>query len=412
LTPTVAQRYSEIRAASLGLSTPLSSEDCQVQSMPDASPTKWHLAHTTWFFETFVLERGQESFRPFRPEYRVLFNSYYQTVGDQYPRPRRGMLSRPSLDEVLAYRAHVDEAVVDLLERRAGDAELERVVELGAHHEQQHQELILTDIKHVLSHNPAGPAYAPPPDTTAAAMTPSWLAFDGGICRIGHEGAGFAFDNETPRHRCFVEPFELASWLVTNAEFAAFIDDGGYRRADLWLSDGWATVVSEGWKAPLYWERCDSGWQQFTLGGKLPLCGDAPVCHVSYYEADAYARWVGARLPTEQEWELGATDAPIEGNFVESRAFHPRPPQSTTAPAQLYGDVWEWTASPYAAYPGYQAPAGALGEYNGKFMCNQFVLRGGSCATPRNHIRRTYRNFFPPAARWQFSGLRLARSRS
>ncbi len=380
--------------------------------MPDVSPTKWHLAHTTWFFETFVLEKWQKSFRPFRPEYRVLFNSYYQRVGDQYPRPRRGLLTRPSLDEVLEYRTNVDTAVVELLDGRAGDAEVEAVIELGLHHEQQHQELILTDIKHVLSHNPTNPIYASRAGSPATVTTPqSWLAHDGGVCRIGYDGGGFSFDNECPRHRCFIEPFELASRPVTNAEFAAFIDDGGYQRADLWLADGWAMVVAEGWTAPLYWERSDSGWQQFTLAGRSPVHVDEPVCHVSYYEAEAYARWAGARLPTEQEWEVVAAEMPVEGNFVDSCVFHPRPAPSSAVPAQLYGDVWEWTASAYSPYPGFHTFAGALGEYNGKFMCNQFVLRGGSCATPQSHIRPTYRNFFPPAARWQFSGLRLARSR-
>jgi len=409
--PTPVLRYFDVRAASLRLIAPLSTEDCQVQSMPDVSPTKWHLAHTTWFFETFVLERWQDSFRPFQDSYRVLFNSYYQTVGEQYPRPQRGLLSRPPLDEVLEYRGHVDEAVGRLLESRAGDAELERTVELGLHHEQQHQELILTDIKHVLSQNPTAPAYAPAPVARpAVAPVQSWLSFDGGIHWVGHEGNGFSFDNERPCHRCIIEPFELAACPVTNSEFATFIDDGGYRRPDLWLSDGWATVASEGWTAPLYWSGSASDREHFTLHGRRPLRGDEPVSHLSYYEADAYARWAGARLPTEQEWEVAAAGLPIVGNFVEDGAFHPQPAQSAAAPAQLYGDVWEWTASPYSPYPGYQPPAGALGEYNGKFMCNQFVLRGGSCVTPGSHIRRTYRNFFPPPARWQFSGVRLARN--
>jgi ergothioneine biosynthesis protein EgtB len=404
--------YSAIRAATLDLCAPLTAEDCQVQSMPDVSPTKWHLAHTTWFFETFVLERWQEQFQPFQSEYRFLFNSYYQTVGEQYPRPQRGLLSRPPLEEVLKYRAHVDAAVVDLVERRAGDVDFESVVVLGLHHEQQHQELILTDIKHVLSHSPICPSYAPPVETApAVAPRRPWLSFDDGLRYIGYEGTKFSFDNERPRHQYYVEPFELAAQPVSNDEFAAFIADGGYRRPDLWLSDGWATVVTEHWRAPLYWEKTGTAWEQFTLRGKLPVRGDEPVCHLSCYEADAYARWAGARLPTEQEWEVAAEGVAIEGNFVESRVFHPRASLSAAMPGQLYGDVWEWTASPYTAYPRYQPPAGALGEYNGKFMCNQFVLRGGSCATPQSHIRPTYRNFFPPAARWQFSGLRLARNR-
>ena len=405
----LAGRYQNIRRATEQLCAPLSAEDCQVQSMDDASPVKWHLAHTSWFFETFVVERWVPSYRPFHPAYRILFNSYYQSVGRQHPRPQRGLLSRPTLDEVLAYRRHVDAQMVALLE--AGSAFDADVVELGLQHEQQHQELILTDVKHLLSCNPLRPAYRDCPQPRDAASVPqSWQSFEEGIHWVGHDGAGFAFDNEQPRHRVFIEAFELAARLVTNEEFLAFIDGGGYERPELWLSDGWNTVQARGWRAPLYWERRDDAWQVMTLGGLRPLRADEPVCHVSFYEADAFARWAWARLPREAEWEVAATDAVIDGNFVESQWLHPLPaPAGGAGLTQLFGDVWEWTQSAYSPYPGYQPPAGALGEYNGKFMCNQLVLRGGSCATPRDHVRPTYRNFFPPDARWQFSGIRLAR---
>jgi len=412
IAPPDISRYAAVRRSTTNLCAPLSPEDCQIQSMPDASPAKWHLAHTTWFFETFVLERWQPSFRPFQPGYRVLFNSYYQTVGEQYSRPQRGMLSRPSLDEIVDYRRHVDEAVARLLAERGDDSEMASLIEIGLHHEQQHQELILTDVKHALSYNPSYPAYAAALPAAPTTSTPlGWNGFAGDVCWIGHQGEGFAFDNEGPRHRQIVEPFELGSRLVTNEEFIAFIDDGGYQRPELWLSDGWAAVQSYNWIAPLYWQRGDGDWMHFTLSGLLPIRASEPVCHVSYYEADAYARWCGARLPTEFEWEVAAQSVAARGNFVESGALRPLPSVDAGV-GQLFGDVWEWTSSSYAPYPGYQPSAGALGEYNGKFMCNQMVLRGGSCATPQSHIRATYRNFFPPQARWQFSGIRLARRAS
>jgi ergothioneine biosynthesis protein EgtB len=384
--------------------------------MPDVSPTRWHLAHTTWFFETFLLGR-QAGYRAFDPSYEYLFNSYYNTVGKQFPRPQRGLLSRPGLDETWEYRRFVDQNMADLLAGDdADDQDLRRIVELGLQHEQQHQELILTDIKHVLSCNPLFPAYRAATEPTAErAVAIEWLDFDEGLYRIGHEGDRFAFDNEAPCHRVFLESFQLASHPVTNGEYREFIDDGGYRRPELWLSLGWQTVCDHHWQAPLYWTARDDGWRQFTLAGLSDLQDDEPVCHVSYFEADAYARWAGARLPTEAEWEVAAADLPIEGNFVDTlwsseAAIQPGALTTEGQPLQrMFGDVWEWTASPYTPYPRYQAPAGALGEYNGKFMCNQYVLRGGSCATSRSHIRRTYRNFFPPEARWQFSGLRLAR---
>jgi len=410
-TDDLATRYRAVRALTEALRAPLSAEDCQAQSMEDASPAKWHLAHTTWFFETFVLEPGWAGYQPFRPQFRVLFNSYYQQVGPQYPRPRRGLLTRPGLDEVLAYRAHVDRHVLELLARGNGRGEpLAAVVELGLHHEQQHQELLLTDAKHLLASSPLRPAYAAAAPAQRGASVPlRWQGFAGGLREIGHDGGGFAFDNERPRHAVALAPFKLATRLVTNGELLAFIEDGGYERADLWLSDGWIAVQSRGWCAPLYWERRDGAWWQFTLAGMQPLAADEPVCHVSLYEADAYASWAGARLATEAEWEVAAAAQRVDGNLLDSGRLHPQPAPRLEGVQQLFGDAWEWTRSAYAPYPGYRPPAGALGEYNGKFMVNQLVLRGGSCATPASHIRPTYRNFFPPDSRWQFSGIRLAK---
>ncbi|OLC67550.1 MAG: hypothetical protein AUH79_04210 [Betaproteobacteria bacterium 13_1_40CM_4_64_4] len=406
----LAPRYRAIRAATEALAAPLSAEDCAIQSMPDASPVKWHLAHTSWFFETFVLEPHVPGYRFYDAAFRVLFNSYYNAVGDKHPRPQRGLLSRPSLAAIHAYRAHVDAAMDTLLARNQPSSRLTALIELGLNHEQQHQELILTDVKHLLSCNPLKPAYAPARAADAAATAPSleWVEFGEGLVEIGHDGSGFAFDNETPRHRQFLEAFALASRPVTSAEYAAFVADDGYCRAELWLSEGWDWINANGIAAPLY--REDGGARQFTLHGMQPVDGHAPVCHVSLFEANAYARWAGARLPTEAEWELAAATVPIEGRFAEDSALHPLPARRDRAAlAQLFGDVWEWTQSAYAPYPGFRPATGAIGEYNGKFMCNQFVLRGGSCATPRVHIRASYRNFFPATARWQFSGFRLAR---
>ncbi len=407
----LAARYGDVRALTERLRAPLSAEDCQAQSMDDASPTKWHLAHTSWFFETFVLEAGWPGYQPFHPEFRVVFNSYYQQVGPQHPRPQRGLLTRPSLDEVLAYRAHVDRHVLELLGRANGRSEpLAAVIELGLHHEQQHQELILTDAKHLLAANPLRPAYRAAAVPARPGGTPlRWQTYAGGVREIGHDGHGFAFDNERPRHAAALTPFALATRLVTNAEFVAFVEDGGYERAALWLSDGWNAVRSRGWGAPLYWERRDGAWWHFTLGGLRPLAPDEAVCHESHSEADAYATWAGARVPSEAEWEVAAAAARVEGNLLDSGLLHPAPAPAGSGMQQLFGDVWEWTRSAYAPYPGYRPPVGALGEYNGKFMCNQLVLRGGSCATPASHTRATYRNFFPPEARWQFSGIRLAK---
>jgi ergothioneine biosynthesis protein EgtB len=381
--------------------------------MPDASPVKWHLGHTTWFFETFVLSRHDPGRAPFHPSFRVLFNSYYNAVGDKHPRPERGLLTRPALDEVMAYRARIDEELGRLLERGALAPELRALVELGTHHEQQHQELILTDLKHLLSCSPLKPAYQKTwPLTKVAGRAALWIRVPAGNHRIGHEGEGFAFDNEGPRHVVWLDEFEIASHPVTNGEYLRFIGDGGYRRPELWLSAGWEAVSARGWQAPLYWERRDDGWSTFTLHGMVPVEPNTPVCHLSFYEAEAFARWAGARLPTESEWEVAVGACPVEGNFLESGALHPlasRDAPATGALAQAFGDVWEWTRSDYAPYPRFRPAPGAVGEYNGKFMCNQYVLRGGSCASPRSSIRATYRNFFPAEARWQFSGLRLAR---
>jgi ergothioneine biosynthesis protein EgtB len=408
----LSARYRAIRAATEALAAPLSSEDCAIQSMPDASPVKWHLAHTSWFFETFILEPHLSGYKAHDPAFKVLFNSYYHAVGDRHPRPQRGLLSRPSLEAVRAYRAQVDEAMAALFARDATAAAISALIEVGLNHEQQHQELILTDVKHMLSCNPLKPAYVPAratPERSGAAPL-DWIEFGEGLVEIGHDGNSFAFDNETPRHREYLNAYALASRPVTNTEYAAFIDAGGYRRPEFWLSEGWDWLNVHRIAAPLYWEDGETGLRQFTLHGVLPVEPDAPVCHVSLFEADAYARWAGARLPTETEWESAAARAAIDGHFAEDGAFHPRPvPHDRARLSQLFGDVWEWTQSAYAPYPGFRAAAGAIGEYNGKFMCNQYVLRGGSCATPRSHIRASYRNFFPAPARWQFSGLRLAR---
>ncbi len=404
----LASRYRRIRAATLGLCEPLEPEDFVVQSMPDASPAKWHLAHTTWFFEQFLLRPSLPSYRTFHPQYEYLFNSYYESVGPMHARAARGMLTRPSVEEIYEYRAHVDAHMLDFLANNADDERIGSLATLGFNHEQQHQELLLTDIKHLFSSNPLLPTYRPralQPTHTAASM--SFKAFDGGTKDIGANGKHFCFDNETPRHRVYVESFALADRPVVNAEYREFIREGGYRRAEFWLSDGWTTVKREGWTRPHYW--AESLDEEFTLAGVEGLQPGAPVCHLSYYEADAFARWAGARLPTEAEWEIAAATLPLSGNFLEDDQLHPRNVPDAIGMKQMFGDVWEWTASPYVAYPGFRPSRGALGEYNGKFMCNQLVLRGGSCATPRDHIRATYRNFFYPNARWQFTGLRLAR---
>jgi ergothioneine biosynthesis protein EgtB len=412
--PTIVSRsslrehFSEVRQTSLRITEGLSPEDQMLQSMPEASPTKWHLAHTTWFFETFILQSYRPGYKPFDPRYKYLFNSYYKQLGAHPYRGSRGLMSRPSLQQVHAYRDCVERGVLALLEEEPERDALE-LVELGLNHEQQHQELILTDIKHALWSSPLRPESVLARNSAGTASPLSWIEIEGGIHLVGHDGNGFAFDNESPRHEVLLQPFRLASRPVTNAEYLDFMQDNGYSRPELWLSDGWDTVCTQHWEAPLYWERHQDGsWWQFTIKGVKELEPAEPICHVSFYEADAYARWSGARLPTEEEWEVAATQMPSRGTFLEDYVFHPQV-ASGAGSQQIFGDVWEWTASPYVAYPGFQPAAGLIGEYNGKFMCNQLVLRGGSCATPASHIRASYRNFFPPQARWQFSGIRLAK---
>ena len=411
MTPSI-DAYRHVRGATLRLVDGLGDADLTPQSAEFASPGKWHLAHTTWFFEQFVLAAHGKGYRRFDERFGFLFNSYYNAVGARHERPRRGLLTRPTLEQVLAYRAHVDQAMADFLDARLPE-DVGGLIELGLHHEQQHQELILTDLLHLFAQNPLRPAVRPAAAGADDAGTPAplaWIAFGGGNVEVGHAGAGFAFDNESPRHVVALRPFRLASRAVTNREWAAFIEAGGYADPALWLSDGWDTVQAQRWQAPLYWETSEDGRTrlQMTLAGLQPLALDAPVAHVSFFEADAYARWAGKRLPTEFEWEVAARDLPVEGNFVEQGTGQPRPAPDGPGLRQMYGDVWEWTASPYVAYPGFRTAPGAVGEYNGKFMNGQYVLRGGSCASPRSHLRASYRNFFQPGQRWQFSGLRLA----
>jgi len=411
----LAERFGEVRQRTLELCAPLQIEDYCVQSMPDASPMKWHLAHTTWFFEQFIVKPRVPQYLSPNPRYEYLFNSYYQGAGPMHTRAERGLITRPTVAEVMSYRTHVDAHLLTLLASDA-DAALADLVVLGLHHEQQHQELMLTDLKHAFSRNPLLPAYRELRDAAArpaAGLAPPlrFVDFGGGIHEIGLPAdprqRGFCFDNETPRHRTYVAPFSLATRLTTNDEYRQFVRDGGYRRADLWLSDGWATVCAEQWQQPLYWAADQQS--EFTLGGVQSVDPNAPVCHLSFFEADAFARWARARLPSEAEWEVAAAAQPSHGNFYETGALHPRVSVRDSGIAQLFGDVWEWTASPYVGYPGYRPLPGTLGEYNGKFMCSQWVLRGGSCVTPADHIRPTYRNFFYPHMRWQFSGIRLAR---
>jgi dimethylhistidine N-methyltransferase len=405
----LAVRYRAVRAETERLAAPLSPEDQCVQSMPDASPAKWHRAHTTWFFECFILLKHLPHYQPYNPEYNYLFNSYYEAVGKRHARDRRGLLTRPSAEEVNAYRRYVDRAMCKLLEGAEPTEALRSLVELGLQHEQQHQELLLTDILHVFAQNPLLPAYAPFRSCGVEGAPPAeFIAFDGGLAEIGHHGRGFAFDNEMPRHEVLLPPFRLMNRLVTNREWLAFMADGGYLAPKLWLSDGWKCAQAEGWQAPLYWSERDGEWFTITLNGLKPVDRDAPVCHVSYYEADAFARWSGRRLPSEAEWEHAAAQLATGcGNFRDDGYLRPLPAGRRPG-FQLFGDVWEWTQSSYSPYPGYRAPEGAVGEYNGKFMVNQMVLRGGSCVTSRDHVRASYRNFFYPHQRWQFSGLRLA----
>ena len=410
--PFLAGRYTACRQQTEALTASLSAEDQMVQSCADASPAKWHQAHTTWFFETFILTPHLPGYRTPDSRFRDLFNSYYNAVGPQPEKALRDTFSRPGLEDVHRYRRHVDEHMLELLESaKAGDA-VRKLAELGINHEQQHQELLVTDIKHAFWNNPLRPAYVTerPQSFSAKAMPQQTHAYADGVVEIGHSGGSFHFDNEAPRHKVFVPPFRLGSRLATCGQYLAFMEDRGYERPELWLSDGWKAVQAHRWKAPLYWEKSGNDWRQFTCAGMRQVEEAEPVCHVSHYEADAFARWAGARLPTEFEWEFAASDAPVEGNLLEEENFHPLPAAASDAghPLQVFGDVWEWTSSAYLPYPGFKTAGGALGEYNGKFMSNQMVLRGGSCITPRSHIRASYRNFFPPETRWQFSGIRLA----
>jgi ergothioneine biosynthesis protein EgtB len=408
-------RYDEVRAHTETLAAPLSPEDQTVQSMPDVSPTKWHRAHVTWFFETFVLADHEQGFAPFQDTYWFLFNSYYEAVGPRFSRPHRGVITRPGAHDVGVYRGNVDTRMRDLIDSLDGGSleKLTPTIELGFHHEQQHQELLLMDIKHVLSLNPLRPAYAGSPGETSEPDALGWVEFDGGLVEVGHDGDGFSFDNELPRHQTWLQPYRLADRLVTNGEWLAFMADGGYRRPELWLSDGWAKVNAESWQAPFYWTQLDGVWFEHTLHGTFPVNPGLPVSHVSHYEADAYASWAGKRLPTEAEWEHAVVSdgqaSQVVGNLSDIETYHPRPAGPATGRLrQVYGDCWEWTSSAYLAYPGFHPAEGAIGEYNGKFMSNQMVLRGGCALTPPGHARATYRNFFPPGSRWALSGVRLA----
>ena len=405
-TPLLLDRYQQVRQVSEKICQPLAIEDYTIQSMPDVSPPKWHLAHTTWFFETFLLLPYLPGYTVFHPQFGYLFNSYYEAVGARHPRHQRGLLSRPTVAEVYRYRAHVDRAMMELL-CSVEHPDLADLLILGLHHEQQHQELLLTDIKHILALNPLHPIYRDdlqPPTFTDSTF--QWLKYSGGLYSIGHQGDEFAFDNESPRHQTYLQDYKLGNRLVTNGEYLEFIQTGGYQEAKYWLAEGWATVQAHQWRSPLYWQLIDNDWYVMTLGGLQRVDERKPVCHVSFYEADAYATWKGKRLPTEAEWEIATIDLPQTGNFLDSDYLDPTP--ANNLHHQFFGDVWEWTQSAYLPYPGFQIADGAIGEYNGKFMCNQMVLRGGSCVTSADHIRPTYRNFFPPSARWQFSGIRLA----
>jgi len=409
---TTLKSYKEIRSFTEKLCEPLETEDFVIQSMPDMSPTKWHLAHTSWFFETFVLKEVEKKYRSINEHYAFLFNSYYVQAGERFFRPHRGLVSRPTVKEVFDYRAYVDQNMLELLETSTDETydKIKIVVEIGLNHEQQHQELMLTDIKHLFSMNPLYPIYRPINNSSKTDFGKiNWCEFNEGIYKIGYNGNNFFYDNEKPVHKIYLNNFKIADRLVTNREYIEFIEDDGYSRAEIWLSDGFAAVEREKWVAPLYWRKVEGEWMYFTLNGFREVELDEPVSHVSHYEADTYARWADARLATEAEWEVASREIKINGNFVESEIFHPSPSLDDNKIKQMYGNVWEWTQSNYLPYPGYKVPEGAIGEYNGKFMSGQMVLRGGSCATSYSHIRNTYRNFFPPHSRWQFMGIRLAK---
>lgn len=409
----IKDRYDEVREATEKLTIPLEIEDFVIQAMENASPTKWHLAHTSWFFETFILKEAVDDFNSLHPQYSYIFNSYYVQTGDPHCRDKRGNLSRPTVKKVFEYRQYIDENIHQFIDGLS-DEKLEEwlpVIEVGLHHEQQHQELLVTDLKYMLGQNPLYPIYTEPERPKLDTLPDmEWIQFDEGVYKVGHKGDGFGFDNEFPSHKTYIQNFKMADRLVTNAEFLEFIEDGGYKDPKWWLDEGFATVENEEWEWPLYWVQRDGDWFHFTLSGLEKLDLNEPVCHVSYFEADAYARWAGCRLPTEQEWEIAAKELPVSGNFVEKEHYHPasvNPDESGLK--QMFGDVWQWTQSSYAPYPGFKPFPGSLGEYNGKFMVNQYVLRGGSCATPKSHFRKTYRNFFHTDARWQFTGIRLAK---
>lgn len=411
---TLPDEFNTVRYFTQQLCQPLETEDYVIQSMPDVSPAKWHLAHTTWFFEAFILDKFIENYKPFNKDYFYLFNSYYVQMGERWTRVKRGLLSRPTVKDIFIYREEITKRIDDLFSGANEKVliDIAPLIEIGINHEQQHQELLLTDIKHVLSFNPLRPVYSESEIINSNEIKSNrWIKYDEGIYELGHNGKSFCYDNETPLHKQFLNSFSLADRLITNGEYLEFIEDGGYKNPLLWLSDGWAVVENENWKAPLYWEKKDGEWYNFTLNGFRKVNPDEPVCHVSHYEADAFAAWKGTRLPTEVEWEVAALSLEIEGNFVDDKKFHTSPLKEKNRDGlkQMFGDVWEWTRSAYLPYPGYKPLAGALGEYNGKFMSGQMVLRGGSCATSKSHIRNTYRNFFPPNARWQFTGIRLAK---
>lgn len=411
----LAKNYQSVRKMTEKICEPLVTEDYVIQSIIDVSPPKWHLAHTTWFFETFILALEKSNYQVFHPGFHYIFNSYYHGVGEPFPRSQRGILSRPTVEQVYKYRQNVDEQILELISTASDQKfqKLKNLVILGINHEQQHQELLLMDIKHNFSVDPNFPIYQKEKQVSSKSQSIplKFLENQGGMVNVGHQGTKFSFDNETPRHQVFLQPYALANRLVTNKEYSEFINAGGYSQPQWWLSDGWDFLQANHWQAPLYWQKINNEWQQFTLSGLKQLVENEPVVHVSFYEADAYARWKGFRLASEAEWENFANNYPIVGNFMEQEIYHPQAFfSSSDQPSQLFGDVWQWTLSPYVAYPGFSPLQGALGEYNGKFMNNQWVLRGGSCVTPLSHIRISYRNFFQPDKRWQFSGIRLAKS--